>query len=124
MPRTANLKEWVGKTDNSMPPPSVRLRIFRNHDGKCHITGNKIQPTDEWDLDHIRELADGGENRESNMAPALRKPHRKKSAKAKNDRARMDAAAKRHYGIKKPSSQWGYGKFKKKMSGEVVLRDE
>lgn len=37
MPRKVN--EWIGKTDDTMPPPSVRLRIFEQHGGRCRLTG-------------------------------------------------------------------------------------
>lgn len=28
-------KEWIGKTPNSRPPKTVRLRLFRKADGYC-----------------------------------------------------------------------------------------
>ncbi len=40
MPR--KVKEWIGKTDDTMPPPSVRLRIFEKHGGRCRLTDKKI----------------------------------------------------------------------------------
>lgn len=94
-----SVREWVGRTDDSMPPPTVRLRIFRAHDGRCHLSGKKIMPGDKWHLDHIKELWEGGENRESNMAPALEDPHRDKSAAALSRKAKADAVAKKHLGI-------------------------
>lgn len=101
--RTANLKEWIGKTDDSKPPPHVRLRIFNAYDGKCYLSGRKIVAGDKWDLEHIVALCNGGENRESNMAPALVAPHKIKTkqdraTKAKNDHVRM-----KHFGIRAPS---------------------
>lgn len=100
-----SVPEWIGKNDDAVPPPHVSLRIFRDHDGRCHLSGRKIGPADAWDLDHIVALINGGENRESNLAPALRDKHRAKTAddvrlKAKGDRAQM-----RRLGIK-PKSRW------------------
>lgn len=94
------VKEWVGKTDDSMPPPSVRLRIFERYDGTCYRTGKKIRPGDSWALDHIIAICNGGENTEGNLAPILNGPHKAKTAedraaKKKNDRVRM-----KHLGIK------------------------
>lgn len=122
MPRTT--KEWVGKTDDAMPPLSVRLRIFRAHDKRCHITGKQIRPGDEWDLDHIQALRDGGANTEHNLAPALRIAHRAKTAAEAKDRARVDRSAKRYAGIKKPSTFQGARNhhLKKKIDGTVVDR--
>ena len=45
---------------DDLPPPSVRLRIFEQHGGRCRLTGKKILAGDKWDLDHIIPLADGG----------------------------------------------------------------
>jgi 5-methylcytosine-specific restriction protein A len=64
-----SVPEWIGKTDDTPPPPRVRLRVFEAHNGKCHLTGRKIGPADQWDVDHVLALANGGENRESNLAP-------------------------------------------------------
>lgn len=121
---TRALPEWVGKTDDSRPPPRVRVRIFESHNGVCHISKRKIAPGEPWECEHITAIINGGENRESNMAPALIKPHKEKTArdvaiKAKNDRVR-----KRHLGLRKPSRFPGSrdSKFKKKISGEVILR--
>lgn len=101
--RTANLKEWIGKTDDSRPPPHVRARVFDRHGGICYLSKVKILIGDKWDLEHIVALCNGGENRESNMAPALVAPHKIKTkqdraTKAKNDHVRM-----KHIGIRTPS---------------------
>ena len=58
------VKEWIGKTADSKPPPTVRLRILKTHDGHCRLSGIKIRPGDAWDCDHVKPLWDGGENRE------------------------------------------------------------
>lgn len=101
--RTANLKAWIGKTDDSRPPPYVRLRIFEDHGGLCYLSNRKIMPGEKWHVEHIVAICNGGENRESNMAPALVSPHKIKTkqdraTKAKNDHVRM-----KHIGIREPS---------------------
>lgn len=101
--RTANLKEWIGRTDDSKPPPYVRRRVFDKYDGVCYLSKVKILIGDKWDLEHIVALCNGGENRESNMAPALVAPHKVKTkqdraTKAKNDHVRM-----KHLGIRPAS---------------------
>jgi len=122
MPRS--VEEWIGKTDDDMPPPRVRLRIFRAHNGRCHITGRKIRPGDKWECDHIKALILGGENRESNMAPALVIPHDEKSAEEMAVKAKTDEIAKKHLGIRKPSSFQNSrtGKYKTKIGGRTELR--
>lgn len=116
--------EWIGKTDDARVPDYVRLRIFNKHEGACYLSGRKILVGDDWDLEHILAICNGGENRESNLAPALKAPHKVKTRsdiamKAKNDRVR-----KRHLGIRKPSRFPGSRdtRFKKKIDGSVVLR--
>jgi len=118
MPR--KVKEWIGKTDDTMPPPSVRLRIFEQHGGRCRLTGKKILAGDKWDLDHIVPLADGGENRESNLAPVLHFAHQQKTTKENKTRAKAKRNAIKHFGMtpKKPKSR-----FKRRMDGTVVFRD-
>ena len=95
-----SVREWIGKTPNSMPPPSVRLRIFDRHHGICHISKLKIKPGDAWDLEHVKRVEDGGENRESNLAPALRDKHRKKTAEETTRGKKADRSRKAHLGIK------------------------
>lgn len=94
-----SVAEWIGKTPDAKIPPHVKLRIFRTHAGKCHLTGRKIRPGDAYDFDHIIALVNGGEHRESNLAPALRNEHRKKTAEDVKAKAKGDRAAMRHFGI-------------------------
>lgn len=116
--------EWIGKTDDAQVPPRVRLRIFEAHDGVCHLSGRKIHPGEKWEVEHIRALCNGGEHRESNMAPALVLPHREKTKEDRRIKARNDKIRKRHLGIRRKSTMPGSrdSKFKRKMDGTVVLR--
>lgn len=101
--RGRSVKEWVGKNADSKPPQTVRLRVFDRFHGKCHLTETKIQPGDKWDCDHIVRLEDGGENRESNLAPALKKPHIEKTAAENKRGKKADRQRARHIGAKPPS---------------------
>lgn len=114
-----SVEEWIGRTDDAPAPPRVRLRVFEAHKGVCHISGRKIGPADQWDLEHKIALCNGGENRESNLAPALRDKHREKTAEDVDEKSRIASLRQRHLGIKprKPKSRW-----KRKVSGETVLR--
>lgn len=93
--------EWIGKTPDTPAPPRVRLRVFESAGGVCHLTGRKIWPGDEWDLDHVVALINGGENRESNLAPALREAHRAKTAQDVRTKAKAARLRKSHVGIKR-----------------------
>lgn len=45
--------EWIGSSPDAKIPPRVRLRIWEKHDGRCHISGMKIQAGQQWDCEHI-----------------------------------------------------------------------
>jgi len=93
-----SVPEWIGKTDDAKVPPRVRLRVFLAHDGVCHLSGRKIMPGEEWDLDHVKALCNGGEHRESNLAPALRDKHREKTAEDVAERVKTDRIRAKHLG--------------------------
>jgi len=119
---TRSVPEWIGKTDDEKIPPRVRLRVFEKYNGHCYLSGRKIEAGDEWDAEHIIALCNGGEHRESNLAPALRAPHKIKTrmdraVKAKNDRVR-----KKYLGIKKPRGFYDKSRFKMKIGGGLVDR--
>lgn len=123
---TRTVPEWVGATDDTPIPKRVKLRVFDDHGGICHISGRKIRPGDRWDADHVVALVNGGENRESNLAPALVEAHREKTAqdvalKAKNNRVRS-----KHLGIDRSKSPLPFGrggKWKRKIDGSIVPRE-
>ena len=96
------------------------MRIFEKHGGRCRLTGKKILAGDKWDLDHIVPLADGGENRERNLAPVLHYAHQQKTVEENKARAKAKRNAIKQFGMKqqKPKSR-----FKRRMDGTVVFRD-
>lgn len=95
-----SVDEWIGKTDDSPIPPRVRLRVFKKYGGKCYLSGIKITPSDKWDCDHIVSLINGGENRESNLAPALKAKHKEKTKADVAMKAKVDRIQKKMLGIK------------------------
>jgi 5-methylcytosine-specific restriction protein A len=99
--RGRSVAEWIGKTPDSRAPPTVRLRVFDRTKGVCHISKLKIGPKDKWDVEHIRRLDDGGENRESNLAPALREAHRKKTAAETKAGRKADRVRMKHVGVQR-----------------------
>jgi 5-methylcytosine-specific restriction enzyme A len=102
-----------------------RLKLFEASGGLCYLCGCKIQPAQKWDVEHPIPLALGGADDESNMAPAHKACHAPKTA---IDVARI-AKAKRmkikHMGgssSRNPLPCGRSSKWRKKISGEVVLR--
>lgn len=117
--------EWIGKSPDTPIPARVKARLFERHSGKCHISGRKITAGEAWDCDHILALCNGGENRESNLAPALKASHRKKTANDVAVKAKSDRVRKKHLGIYETRSLINGSKksrFKKKLDGTVVDR--
>jgi 5-methylcytosine-specific restriction endonuclease McrA len=101
-----SVPEWVGATPDTPCPPRVKLRIFERDKGICHISGRKIGPADKWDAEHIVAICNGGENRESNLAPALRDKHKEKTAEDVAEKALVARLRSRHLGITKPKRKW------------------
>lgn len=61
------VEEWVGKTPDTAVPDRVRDRVFQRKDRRCHSCGRKIDAGEPWTCEHMIALANGGENRESNL---------------------------------------------------------
>lgn len=106
-----SVPEWIGKNADSVPPPRVRLRIFNRYGGRCYLSKRTIRPGDKWDAEHIIALTNGGMNRESNMAPALKAPHKVKTRADRKIKKRTDARRKKHIGIRKPRTITRWRKF-------------
>lgn len=115
--------EWVGATPDTPVPPRVKLRVFEAYCGRCYLSGRKIMPGDKWDAEHKIAIINGGENRERNLAPALKAPHAEKTKrdlKTKSKTARMKA---KHLGVHPKGT--GFRKhptLKRSVSGQVVPR--
>lgn len=114
-----SVPEWIGKTPDTSPPTSVKLRVFAKYEGRCYLSGVKIKPGDAWQVEHIKpiHLAQPGEilNRESNMAPALAAPHREKSNAELSAKAKADRVRAKHLGI--------YPKSKTPMRSRNTFKD-
>ena len=94
-----DVPEWIGATANSAPPDWVKLRIFRRYEGRCYLSGKKIMPGDAWEVEHIKPVHLKGENRERNMAPALKDAHGEKTSREHTARAKADRIARKHLGL-------------------------
>ncbi|MER9217925.1 HNH endonuclease [Mesorhizobium sp. M0644] len=94
-----SVKEWIGKTPDSVPSPTVQARIFLRAKGICHISNRAIAAGEKWQLEHVKPLWSGGENRESNLRPALVDPHKVKSAAENAMREKADRVRAKHLGV-------------------------
>lgn len=121
-PTSRAIPEWIGKHPDSEPPPHVVARIFDHWNGRCHISRREIAPGDIWQLEHIVPLADGGENRESNLAPALVEPHREKSAAEAKARAKVRRTRLKHIGAWKAKRPMRHPFLRKRVDGTVERR--
>jgi 5-methylcytosine-specific restriction endonuclease McrA len=123
MPRS--VEEWVGKTDDAMPPPRVRMRALDANDFRCHCCGRVIRPGEYWQLDHVVALINGGQNRESNLRPICRDCCYAKTALDVAKKAKVARVRQKHYGLKKPKRPMPGSRasgFRKRMDGTVERR--
>ncbi len=95
------LEEWIGATPDTVIPPRVRLRVLRAYDSLCAACRLSLYPGCAWELDHKKRLADGGENRETNLQPLCVLCHVRKTSAERTRAAKADRIAKKHHGIKR-----------------------
>lgn len=118
-----SVPEWIGATPDTPVPLRVKLRVFERHGGVCHISGRKIRPGDDWDTDHVKDLALGGLNRESNLAPALKEPHKAKTRITVAAKAKADRMKAKHLGLVEKKPWPGTKRWKRKVRGKTVERN-
>lgn len=126
-PKMRTVEEWVGKTDDAKIPTRVRIRVFEKYNGTCYRSGRKILPGDKWDLDHVIAIVNGGQHRETNLAPILSdEPHKEKTREDRKLQSRNYKIRKRHLGLAKPKGRPMAGTkasgLKKRMDGTVIDR--
>lgn len=119
-----DVPEWIGKTDNSTPPDSVKDRIRDRQGEHCAITGRAFRPGDKVEYDHITPLWLGGRNAESNLQAVLDTAHKRKTSMEATVRAKVNNIRKKHRGIRKEPTMQGSrnSRFKKLITGEVIDR--
>lgn len=104
MPRST--PEWIGRNDDAMPPVSVFDRLWEKQNGKDAITGLPFTSKDKVVRDHIIPLADGGENRESNLQLITDETHKRKTGDEATVRGKVRRNHERHRGYQRVPSAW------------------
>lgn len=98
--------------------PLRRLAVFEAHGGRCHLCGCKVQVGERWELEHRIPLALGGPDDETNVAPAHKACHARKTVVDAGNHAKAERVRAKHFG----AAQRRPSKWKRKVSGEVVSR--
>jgi len=119
--------EWQGSTPDAAIPARVKMRIWERDQGRCQLTGLKIDGLkDKYEFDHIIPLAMGGEHREGNLQLVLSTAHREKTKQDVAALAKARRLAAKHAGIERRKSRPMPGSkasgLRKRMDGTVEKR--
>lgn len=116
--------EWIGKHDDQDPPLWVFERRWEASGGRCEGCHRSLTAADKWDLDHVKRVRDGGENRESNLQVLCLWCHAHKTAHENKRGAKAARTFAVHHAVKKESKKpWPFTRlFKRKINGTVVRR--
>lgn len=117
--------EWIGRTDDTPIPASVKLRILDKQGDVCAMSGKPFSAADKPEFDHRVPLWLGGENRESNIHAILASIHKPKTKAEATVRAKVKRIKAKELGIHKPKSSFATnrnGAFKKRMDGSIERR--
>lgn len=110
--------EWIATSDDQAIPRQVKARIWLREDGRCYLSGQKIQPCDSYEFEHVISLECGGEHRESNIRLALTAPHKLKTAADHDAGAKIKRIHAKHHGYfpksKRPLKSRGFEPSRKK----------
>lgn len=115
------VKEWIGKTDDSKIPNSVKQRIVDRQGGCCALSGTVFGPGNKPEFDHKVALWLGGEHRESNLHAIRTEEHKAKTAAEATVRAKVNNQRKKHIGIAEPKGEIkskGFAKHEKQPKPE------
>lgn len=119
----------VGTTRRKRLTPRTRLAVWERHGGRCCLCNELIDGTRErWIVEHVRALELGGEDAESNMAPAHESCAIEKTRGDHHRAAKAKRVKARHIGIRKRKGPPIPGSrdsgWKRKMDGTLIRRDQ
>jgi 5-methylcytosine-specific restriction endonuclease McrA len=103
------------------------MRVFEAYHGLCGCCGTPIAGKS-FAIDHVLAIANGGKNEESNLQPILAGCHKTKTRADVATKAKTARIKARHLGLSARRSSAMPGsrasKWKRKINGQVVLRNE
>lgn len=105
--------------------PKERERLFDLHGRKCWICGEQIETRQSWELEHVTPWALTRDESDDNVKPAHVRCHKEKTFVDVRAIRKADRIRRKNIGAHKSSRPMAgsrRSKFKRKMSGEVVLR--
>lgn len=120
------MTEDVGTTRRGSISGRRKLAIWEREHGKCMVCSTKLLPG-KFIFEHVRPLGLGGEDTDDNIRLTCKGCA---SEKTKADMAAITKAKRQkaaHLGLKKSKTPLPFGrgsKFKKKMDGTVVRREQ
>lgn len=121
-----SVKPWIGKTDDSTPPPRVHDRVFDHCRGQCHRCNRTIRRADKWTLEHRIAIILGGKNAEENLCLTCSWCLKEKNAEDQAAKSKLATIRKRDRGIRtrkgRPMSGTIASGWKKPMYGPAVRR--
>ncbi len=106
-----SLPEWIGKTDDEIAPPRVKVKVFERFDGRCASCGLSIRGKLRPAYDHQRALINGGENREANLQLLCEPCHKLKTKSDVAEKSQMYHKRLKAVGIKRKRRTIGGRKF-------------
>lgn len=92
--------EWIGATPDTKIPERVQQRVLERFGWKCYKTNIDLRNGAPYQIDHIVAICNGGQNRESNLAPIWEKLHPSKTQVDVNEKNAMDRRIRHHNGIR------------------------
>lgn len=95
-----SVPEWHGKTDDSVPPPHVRVRVFDRCKGLCHRCGRLIRAGERWVLEHLKAIINGGANAEFNLGLSCCNCIAPKNAEDVAEKSAVYQKRMKHLGVK------------------------
>lgn len=106
-----------------------KAQIFLAAEGRCHRCTRKLSSGDDWTVEHLVALQNGGTNDVSNMSITCSWCFRPKNAEdakkaAKGRRVAVNTIVPRRERLSKtPMPHGRYSKTKRKMNGQIVERE-
>ena len=116
----------IGTVKRGRLSPRIKLSIWEREHGKCMICQVKLMPG-KFIFEHVRALELGGEDKEENIRLTCLGCAKEKTKKDHSMAAKAKRQKSKHLGLKQSQTPLPAGKtskWKRKLNGQVVLREE